>query len=239
MKFGTWTTPPCYSPAPSSLRLCFHPASSQLLPCRTPALHNPSSYPATSQLLPCAFLAPTQFLPSSTPLSALLCSTLLSSAPALFLPYSSLAPVTALLLLCYYPAPSQLHLLSCHTPALLLPNSYPAPSQLLPSSSSATAQLLPSSCLLSIHLCSTKLSFCPVPALLLPCSCFYSALALILAHSYPSSACSWFWFCQVQFGSLHHHQHLTTFFGTAIAAFYGSEEANRPFIRLLLEMIEP
>ena len=173
MKFGTWTTPPCYSPAPSSLRLCSHPASSQLLPCRTPALHNPSSCPATSQLLPCVFLAPTQFLPSSTPLSALLCSTLLSSAPALFLPYSSLAPVTALLLLCYYPAPSQLHLLSCRTPALLLPNSYPAPPQLLPSSSSATAQLLPSSCLLSIHLCCTKLS---------------SASALFLPYSSPAPA---------------------------------------------------
>ena len=147
MKFGLWTTPPCYSPAPSLLRLCSHPASSQLLP-------------------------------SSSPLSALLCSTLLSSAPALFLPYSSPDPATALLLLCYYPAHSQLHLLSCRTPALLFPNSYPAPSQLLPSSSPATAQLLPSSCLLSIHLCSTK--FSSASALFLPYSSPAPASALLL-----------------------------------------------------------
>ena len=172
MKFGTWTTPPCYSPAPSSLRLCFHPASSQLLPCRTPALHNPSSYPATSQLLPCAFLAPAQLLPSSTPLSALLCSTLLSSAPALFLPYSSPAPATTLLLLCYYPAPSQLHLLSCRTPALLLPNSYPAPSQLLPSAHHQYCSC-PTPPLLLLLLCS-----CFDPGPLLPFFCLLLVLVL-------------------------------------------------------------
>ena len=130
-----WTTPPCYSPAPSLLRLCSHPASSQLLPCRTPALLIPSSYPATSQFLPCAFLAPAQLLPSSTTLSALLCSTLLSSAPDLLLPCSCYCPYFATILL----LPS-----SIFCPALLLPSSYPAPSQLLPSSYPAPAQLLPS-----------------------------------------------------------------------------------------------
>ena len=75
-------------------------------------------------------------------------------------------------------------LLHCvfRTPTLLLQSSYPAPSQ-----------LLPSSCPLSALLYSTQLSSCPVPALLLTCSCFCPA-------------------------SLHHH--LTTFFGTARAAFY-------------------
>ena len=29
-------------------------------------------------------------------------------------------------------------------------------------------------------------------------------------------------YCAPQFGSLHHHQHLTTFFGTARTAFYGT-----------------
>ena len=42
--------------------------------------------------------------------------------------------------------------------------------------------------------------FCFAPALLLPC-----------------------WSCPPQFGNLHHHhQHFTTFFGTARAAFYGT-----------------
>ena len=102
-------------------------------PCRAPALFLASS---------CTFLAPRQFLPSSCPLSSLLCFTILSSAPALILPYSSPAPASARFLLCSWPTPT----------------------------------LLP--------------------------------------------ACSWS--CQVQFGSLHHHQHLTTFFGTARAAFHGT-----------------
>ena len=42
-------------------------------------------------------IAPPQFLPSSCPLSALLCFTLLSSAPALFLPCSCFSPTLALL----------------------------------------------------------------------------------------------------------------------------------------------
>ena len=56
-------------------------------PCRTPALLLASSYPA-----------PPQFLPSSCPLSSLLCFTILSSAPALLLPCFCPAPALLLVL---------------------------------------------------------------------------------------------------------------------------------------------
>ena len=107
----------------------------------------------------------------------------------------------------------------CPAPAVLLPCSFQVPIPHIPSSSPVPAQLLPAFC--PVLLYSAQLCSCPVPALLLsptllmlqPRSCFAPALLL---------PCSWS--CQPQFGSLHHHhQHLTTFFGTARAAFYGIE----------------
>lgn len=64
------------------LLLCSYPTPPQLA---SALLY---SCPAPFKLLSSTFLAPPQFLPSSCPLSALLCFTLLSSAPALFLPCS-------------------------------------------------------------------------------------------------------------------------------------------------------
>ena len=52
---------------------------------------------------------------------------------------------------------------------------------------------------------------CLAPGLLLACS--WPAPGLLLPRS---------WSCPPQFGCLYHHQHLTTFFDTARAAFYGS-----------------
>ena len=78
----------------------------------------PYSCLAPFKLLYGKFLARPQFLPSSYPLSALFCLTLLSSAPALFLPCSSPAHASALLLICSWPAP-----------ALLLPCSWPCAAQ--------------------------------------------------------------------------------------------------------------
>ena len=61
----------------------------------------------------------------------------------------------------------------------------------------------------------------PAQVTLLPRSCFAPALL---------PPCSWS--CPPQFGSLHPHQHLTTFFGTARAGFYG---INATAIRIELE----
>ena len=81
---------------------------------------------------------------------------------------------------------------------LPLPSSFPTPALLLPTCSYPT----------------------PAQFLLLPCSCpaqLLPFLALLLVQPR-------FSLLQLlpQFGSLHHHQHLTTFFGTARAAFYGT-----------------
>ena len=93
---------PCHYPTPALHLLCSYPAPSQLqllpCPCCTIALLHPSSYRAPSQLLP---------IPSL--LSALLCSTLLSSGPALLLPGSYFFPALAFLLACSCPTPA-LHL---------------------------------------------------------------------------------------------------------------------------------
>merc|ERR1712240_884644 len=64
---------------------CFCPTPAVLLPCslQTPILHK------------CTCLASPQFLPSSCPLSSLLCFTIFSSAPALYLPCSCPAPSPA------------------------------------------------------------------------------------------------------------------------------------------------
>ena len=72
--------PPCYSPAPFMLLLLLYyfPAPAFALPLLY-------SCPAPFKFLSRTFLAPPLFLPSSCPLSALFCFTLLSSAPALFL----------------------------------------------------------------------------------------------------------------------------------------------------------
>ena len=106
-----WTTP-------TLLHSCSFHAPALLLPYSSPAPASaqplPYSCPASFKLLSSTFLAPPQFLPSS-PLSALLCFTLLSSAPALFLLSSCRAPTLLLLLLCscfplacFYHAPEQL-----------------------------------------------------------------------------------------------------------------------------------
>ena len=97
--------------------------------------------------------------------------------------------------LCSSPAPAS---------APPLPYSCPAPCKLLSCSSPVPAQLLPSFFPALLHY--SQLCSCSAPALFLPCSC-------------PAPGpTQW----APQFGSLHHHhQHLTTFFGTARAAFYG------------------
>ena len=115
---------------------------------------------------------------------------------------------TLLLLSCSCSAPTLLLPGSsfCPSPAVLLPCSFQAPIQHIPCSSPVPAQF-PSFC--PVLLYSAQLCSCPVPALLLspallmlqPRSCFVPALPL---------PCSWS--CPPQFGSLHHHQHLTTFF---------------------------
>ena len=95
----------------------------------------------------------------------------------------------------------------CRFPALLLPRSYPALSQRLPSSYLAPALFLPRSAIL----CLTLLLPCSCSALagLLPYSCFCSAHAFLWRASTMLLNSSWS--CQPQFGSFHHHQHLTTF----------------------------
>ena len=126
-----------------------------------------------------------------------------------------------LLFSCPFHAPAPTLLLPgssfCPASAVLLPCSFQVPIPHIPSSSPVPAQLLPA--FYPVLLYSAQLCSCPVPALLLsptllmlqPRSCFAPALLL---------PCSWS--CQPQFGSLHHyHQHLTTFFGTMRAAFYG------------------
>ena len=99
----------CYFPAPFMLLFCSYstPSRLQLLPCpcRTLALLLPYYCPAHFKLLSGTFLAPPQVLPSSCPLSALFCFTLLSSATALFLPCSCPAHTSTPLLLCSSPAP--------------------------------------------------------------------------------------------------------------------------------------
>ena len=92
-------------------------------------------------------MAPPQFLPSSCPLSALLCFTLLCSAPVLLLPCSFKASIR------HIP-------ISCPVPAQLLPSFCPAllySAQLC--SCPVLALVLPRSC------------FSPALALLQPCSC--------------------------------------------------------------------
>ena len=105
MKFGMWTTP-------TLLLSCSFHAPALLLPYSSPAPASaqplPYSCPASFKLLSGTFLAPPQFLPSSCPLSALLCFTLLCSAPALFLPCSCPDHASAPLLLCSSPAPALL-----------------------------------------------------------------------------------------------------------------------------------
>ena len=65
----------------------------------------------------------------------------------------------------------------------------------------------------------------PTQLLLLPCACL--APGLLLACSQPAPGLLMVWSCPAPgpaFGSLHHHQHFTTFttfFGTVRAAFYG------------------
>ena len=62
--------------------------------------------------------------------------------------------------------------------------------------------------------------FCPAPALPYPTFVLPGpALGPALLHPCSSS-------CPPQFGSLHYHQHLTTFFGTARAAFHGTEKVS-------------
>ena len=113
MKFGMWTTP-------TLLLSCSFHAPALLLPYSSPAPASaqplPYSCPASFKLLSGTFLAPPQFLPSSCPLSALLCFTLLSSAqlcscpvPTLLLPCSSFCPALALLLPCFCPARGPAH----------------------------------------------------------------------------------------------------------------------------------
>ena len=130
----------------------------------------------------------------------------------MYVDYYNLA--TLLLLSCSCSAPTLLLPSSsfCPAPAVLLPRSFQAPIQHISSSSPVPTQLLP--------------SFCPAlfcSALLLPYSCPAPALLLLQLRSCFASAillpC---WSCPPQLGSLHHHhQHLTTFFGTARPAFYG------------------
>ena len=120
---------------------------------------------------------------------------------------------STLLLSCSFHAPTLLLLYSSPAPAsaLPLPYSCPAPFKLLSSTFLAPPQFLPSSPLSAL--------FCFTQLMLQPRSCFAPALPL---------PCSWS--CQHQFGSLHHlhHQHLTTFFGTARAAFYGTRKKSKP-----------
>ena len=79
----------------------------------------------------------------------------------------------------------------------------------------ASALLLPYSCLATFKLllCSFLAS-----AQLLPSSCPAPASDLLLPSFSPAPGPTQ---CPPQFGSLHHHRNLTTFFGTARAAFYG------------------
>ena len=124
---------------------------------------------------------------------------------------------TALLLLlpCSYPAPALvfLSLLHCSFPALApahAPALTPASDLLLPCS-------FPYSCSVPAYLLLPYSCPVPISALLLPCPA--SALpgpALGPALLLPCSSS-----CPPQFGSLHHQHYLTTFFGTARAAFYG------------------
>ena len=91
-----WTTP-------TLLLSCSFHALALLLPFLSPAPASapplPYSCPAPCKLLSCTFLAPPQFLPSSCPLSARSCFTLLSSAPAPLLPCSCLLLTYSCLLL--------------------------------------------------------------------------------------------------------------------------------------------
>ena len=104
MKLGMWTTSTlllsCFFHALALLLLYSSPAPASTLPLLY-------SCPAPFKLLSSTFLAPPQFLPSSCPLSALLCFTLRSSAPALFLPYSCFSPELAVLKL--YSCQPQFH----------------------------------------------------------------------------------------------------------------------------------
>ena len=64
----------------------------------------------------------------------------------------------------------------------------------------------------------------PVLLLLIPCSCMAPGLLLACSHPAPGLLLPWSWSCPPQFGSLHHHQHFTTFISAARAAFYGTVE---------------
>ena len=61
----------------------------------------------------------------------------------------------------------------------------------------------------------------PALLLLFPCSCLAPGLLLACSQPTPGLLLLCSWSCPSQFGSLHQHQHFTTFSGTAIAAFYG------------------
>ena len=69
MKFGMRTTSLCYSPAPSLLGLCSHPASSQFFPysCLTHSMLLPCNFPVLTLCLPSSGPAPTQFHHSFCP----------------------------------------------------------------------------------------------------------------------------------------------------------------------------
>ena len=116
------------------------------------------------------------------------------------------SPAPFMLLLCAYPTPPSSSF--CPAPAVLLPCSFQAPIRLIPSSSPSSSPAL----LYSAQLCS-----CPVTALLLPCSCFSPALALLQSCSCPA-------------GPAHPSlaafniiiSTLPLFFGKARAAFYGN-----------------
>ena len=141
---------------------------------------------------------------------------------------------------CFCPAPAPAPLLlqhrSCSAPALLpllqCSCTYPAPdtAQLLPFFRSCpllAPALLPLLPLLLLSSCSAS-----SPTLLLPCSCPVLTSALLLLCPAPTlpgqpSYCT----CPPQFGSLHHHQHITTFFGTARAAFYSKRGQRKQFCR--------
>ena len=191
---------PCSCPALAPLLLCSWP-NPGVLPL-LPLFRSCPTAPTWLQLLPCSFR------PAAV------------SAPRLLLPFSLLAPVLLLLLPCscsyHAPAPAK-HLslsssCSCLAPPVpLLPcsSSYPTPALLLPCS-------FPCSCSTPAYLPTCSY---PAPALflLLPCSCSALLLPFVAVLLLQPCSCS----RPPQTGSLHHHQHLVTFFGTARAVFYG------------------
>ena len=134
-----------------------------------------------------------------------------------------------LLLSCSFHAPALLLLYSSPAPAsavtgVLLPCSFQAPIQHIPSSSPVPAQLPSFSPVLPCSALSAQLCSCPIPALLLPCSCFSPALALLQPCSCPApgpanpSLAAFIIIIST----------LRLFFGTARAAFYGTRKKSEP-----------